>query len=61
MGNYIENLFWKHSPERMQTYKDGYEAGQKDSIEILKKALKDIKDLEAFRTYTATTSLSNPQ
>jgi len=53
--NYCD--LYRSSPEYMMAFKEGYEAHKCESIEIINRAVKLIKELEAFKECTTTTTL----
>lgn len=61
MTPYINDFFRRSNPEYRETYERGFNAGKSRSEQILKEALKEIRELEAYVTLTATVSLSGKE
>ncbi len=56
MPPYISDSFLRSSPEYEMGYKEGFRDAKHAAEKRLKSILKEIKELEPFMTYTATTS-----
>jgi len=52
----IAEIMRTMSPEYQRTFTEGFEAGKRHALRVLKKAEKEIQDAEAFSTSASTVS-----